>query len=490
MEFVDSNANFNAVKNTEVATGVKLRFEEVSSESAKTQFSLMVAGGDMTDLIPASSYYDGGLSKAYEEEIIMDIEPFLEEYMPNYSAVLQNIDANVAKQTKTEGMTLAFQSIADGSFTNQSLVTRGDWLKEQNITFSGDIIPLKEFTDLLYQLHNAYDTPNTYYMTSDGIVYSMEAAFDTRIPALADSFMISMNTTVFRYGNKCVSAWTTDGYRDYLEWLLQLMKDGVIYQDFLSLDTNTGVMNTANGTGKTAVWSAGADKIDEVTYYADEANAGIQAEPMPRIADPSEPFVWNEETTLITPGFSVSATCKQPELVCQWMNYFWTTDGYLMANYGVEGESLKFEDGEPVFDWETPQTVLGMNAPNADMALELFTMKRFASFYQDHDRLVTTFSDNGIRAVELWTVENGVDDRYYPSTLKNGFTMDETAKIAEYEPDMITYAQETVLKFLDGSLALNDSSWNEYVETCNSMGVEEIVAVYQNAYDEYLAGER
>ena len=52
VQFVDSNANFNALKAAEEATGVKLDFIEVGSASASEQFNLMVAGGDMTDLIP------------------------------------------------------------------------------------------------------------------------------------------------------------------------------------------------------------------------------------------------------------------------------------------------------------------------------------------------------------------------------------------------------------------------------------------------------
>ena len=72
----------------------------------------------------------------------------------------------------------------------------------------------------------------------------------------------------------------------------------------------------------------------------------------------------------------------------------------------------------------------------------------------------------------------------------NTFTTDESLEIANYESDLLTYASETCLKFLDGSLELNDDTWNEFVDTCNSMGLPEIIAVYQNAYDEYQAGER
>ena len=189
-------------------------------------------------------------------------------------------------------------------------------------------------------------------------------------------------------------------------------------------------------------------------------------------------------------GMSISSTCENPELVCQWQNYFWTTEGALMVNYGVDGESLTYEGEEPRFDWQTPVTALDQHAPNADMALELFTMKRFATSYMDHDRLLPTFSDVALNAVELWTMENSVNERNLPATLTSTFTVEEDEEIGEYESDMLTYASEHALKFLDGSWELNDANWQEYVDTINSMGMPEIIAVYQNAYDEMMAGER
>ena len=44
-----------------------------------------------------------------------------------------------------------------------------------------------------------------------------------------------------------------------------------------------------------------------------------------------------------------------------------------------------------------------------------------------------------------------------------------------------------MMKFVIGSEPLTDESWNTYVDTCNAMGLEDCVAVYQEAYDSYMA---
>lgn len=131
----------------------------------------------------------------------------------------------------------------------------------------------------------------------------------------------------------------------------------------------------------------------------------------------------------------------------------------------------------------------GRNAPNAEMAQQLFTMMRFTSFYADHDRLLPTFPESALNAIEVWTAD-GTDERYYPTTLEGSFTVEENAEIAKYEQDMLTYAQETCLRFMTGETELTDAAWDDYVSTMEQMGIHEIIAVYQEAYDQYLAGQR
>lgn len=127
VEFVDSNYNFNALPAAEAATGVKLEFVEVGDTSAAEQFNLMVASGDMPDLIPASEYYTSGLTMAYEEDIILDINDYAQEYMPNYTAVFDTLSEKTQSEALSDGMMLAFRIIADGSYSGNGFVTRKDW---------------------------------------------------------------------------------------------------------------------------------------------------------------------------------------------------------------------------------------------------------------------------------------------------------------------------------------------------------------------------
>ena len=491
-DYMDSNFSFNALPAAEEATGIHIEFTEVSDSSASTNFNLMVASGDMCDLIPVMEYYSGGLAKAYDEDIIMDIGDYIDDYMPNYAAVLDTLAESTVNATLTEGHTLAFYRIKDGTYSGNGMITRADWIQEQGWEWSGDVIGLDEFTTYLKTMKDAYDVPYSIYMY-DGTV-GVEAAFDTEIPALVgDGFMTTVNSAIFRYDDEVTSGWITDGYREYLEWVIEMMDEGIIPKDYLSLDTDRGVVNTMQASGSITVWQANADKMEEVvdSYGADYPGLAVCA--MPRVAkDPTAQYVWNDEVALVTTngGFSLASTCENPELVCEWQNYFWTSEGYLLANYGTEGESYHMDGETPVFDWDVPVTVTGRNAPNAEMAQQLFTMLRFCGFYVDNDMLLSTFPESAIAAVDLWTLDGSTDNRNYPSAAKTSMTTEETEEIAEVESDMLTYVDETCMKFLAGDLELNDDTWAEYVDTAMSMGLETVIDVYQSVYDSYMAGER
>ena len=194
----------------------------------------------------------------------------------------------------------------------------------------------------------------------------VEAAFDTDIPMLADSFMASIDTTVFRYGDEVASGWVTDGYREYLQWIIDLMNEGVIYSDFLALDDDRMVINRLTGAGQIGVWTQNVDKMDELAYFADEANSTFSVTAVPRVVrDTSEPYVWNDEANLLTYGMSLSSTCRDPGLCCRWQNYFYTEDGYILFNYGIEGVTVDYDRETKDFSWLEVYVIGGDVGANA-----------------------------------------------------------------------------------------------------------------------------
>ena len=55
----------------------------------------------------------------------------------------------------------------------------------------------------------------------------------------------------------------------------------------------------------------------------------------------------------------------------------------------------------------------------------------------------------------------------------------------QYSGDLVTYLNETYLAFFTGDKPM--SEWDAYIDGCNVCGMDKILEIYQNAYDNYMA---
>lgn len=82
---IDSYQDCSVFNAAEQATGIHLELSEVSMMNAAEQFSLLCAANDMKDIMGGVGSYYGSTAGAIEEEIIVDLAEYAEEYMGNYN---------------------------------------------------------------------------------------------------------------------------------------------------------------------------------------------------------------------------------------------------------------------------------------------------------------------------------------------------------------------------------------------------------------------
>ena len=495
---VSSNNDFYCVPYGEQVTGVHINFVEVSEMAATEQYQLMIASGDWADLTPANTYYTGGLLQAYTDEVIIDLLPVVYDYAPNFTYIYDQLDQANYDLSLTNGMLLSFLSIADGAYPSGGNITRGDWLDELGLSYEGQFMTLEDFEDLMRVLHNNYGAMG--FAAYDANM-PVSAAFDTMIPGLINPNSIAQ----FRYGDEIVSGWVTDGYRDYLDWFLGLLDEGII-PPILDIEKDKFQQNIMCGNGEIAVWGGAPDKVDECgDFTTDPEDAGFRARALPTVvADEAafnEPYLWKETPQVVQRGDSITVTSDKVELCLQWMNYFWTDEGYRLNNYGIResvaedlGMSFSFNPGDPEFygtyeidengDWYWGEALAGpFSLTNKERANNETTYKEIVVGFLDHDRLFELFSDNAVQAVELWNVE-GSDERNYPFAIT--LSAEDNERVTNLQSDLLTYAAETILRVVDGQQELTDEYWDSYVATMQSMGLDEILEIYQRYYDDYI----
>ena len=167
---------------------------------------------------------------------------------------------------------------------------------------------------------------------------------------------------------------------------------------------------------------------------------------------------------------SVSTACENPELAIQWLDFWYSDDGILLGNVGVEGETYELRDGEIyytdlILDSEyTMETATQLYVPVGMVATKRIVVK-------------SVYSDLRKETEEIWA--SNADSAYVLPMIT--LTTEESDAYRNQLGDMETYAQEAIPAFINGSKPL--SEWDSYVEGLKSFGLDEKIEIYQAALD-------
>ncbi len=472
-----------ALAYAEEDTGITLKYYE--SSTGDEAFNLMIVAGDWCDLIPVDSNYTGGLAKAYSDEVIIDLTDLIAANAPDMWSVYCGVDDETWANMLTSGMLLAFYSIEDEIYTQNGMMTRADLAAEQGYSFGAEWT-LEEFTAYVSTMKDAYDMSYAIVPTASASLSNLYCFDMVTIPDVSGD---ATDMYVYVDDGTVESAWSCDGYRSYIEWFTDLYQKGIFPLDFYTDSIDQMAKDAYILADETIIWGANADNCTELEARAEEGSA-FEVVAVPNVVKTTEAECdWLEASSRVSTdasALSISSNCDNPELVVQYMNYWFTEAGSMLYCYGEEGISYTVdENGDP--QW----TELIYNNPdgfNVGQACKLNNMYNIVNGFVDSDRLFNIYAETGSKAIEIWTMESASSDHYYPDAAS--LNTEETDKITSAVADLCTYTSTQVLKWMIGQETLDDAAWEAYLSELDAMGIDDIVAVYQNAYDEYLAGTR
>lgn len=161
----------------------------------------------------------------------------------------------------------------------------------------------------------------------------------------------------------------------------------------------------------------------------------------------------------------------------QWLDYWFSEDGILLYNFGMEGVDYELDENKtPLFTDAVVNNEFGLSASNYMRCRCAFgtmssLMLRYRSAYLNSD-LVN-------EAWDVWT--SNLDGTM---AISSNVTMTTEQKEAEgYKAgDIITYANQMIAQFAIGEADI-DSQWDEFVSSLKDMGIDECVELEQAAYD-------
>lgn len=462
-----SSAAYSAM---EEATGVHLDWTLYSEATWNEQFNLLMASNDWPDLFDCgvTSRYATGVKGLLEDDVVVELSEYLPEFAPDYLRLVHENQGFAESIVQQDGEIVEFAT-AMSSYQDKGMMIRQDWLDNLGLEAPATV---EELTGVLKEFKSAYGLTMP-LMVCSGLDTGLTYAYNIDSRGFSNSGMgwVVENGTV-----KCT--YDTDGFRDYLELLSDYYTQGLFNDDFVNISYELNTVDSTYLSGACGVFFAGAAALAESQKQnASAPNFQLSALPDIKVnADDPNSGVSEISYTGVN-SIAISTQCSDPEAAMMFCNYFYTEEGQRMANWGVEGETYTMVDGQPQY------TDLVKN--DSECFMYMLTQTRYALQWAPtiFDSNVSTASYDDVQkaAMEMWTEGREA----YLLVPKNATPTPEEQEVeSQYGGDVATYLWENIFKIVTNQQALD--SYDEVIETANSMGLTELTASKQSCYDRYM----
>ena len=170
------------------------------------------------------------------------------------------------------------------------------------------------------------------------------------------------------------------------------------------------------------------------------------------------------------------------EMVMRVLDYAYSEEGFLFTNYGIKGDTWDYDAAGNII-W-TQKFLNDLDAPDYVQVVNKYGGQRggYAGI-QATNMTRTIMAPASFEAATTWFYPN--QEQAYSWRMPPGSTLtaEESLRNAELSAPISTYITEMAVSFVTGQTPL--SQFNSFVTQLNQMGLAEILAIQQAAYDRW-----
>ena len=531
-------------KNVKIA----MEYNIPAAGSAQEVFNTMISTGDYTDVIDLA-YYTGSVTELYEQGIIQDLTPYVEEYMPNFMKYLEahpylkNTATNLVNgEKKFLQLYSYYNDYADpwGGFCY-----RRDWIvkygKNPNdgSAFSGEYTEKNEdgtvntdswtdnvifpsgSTDPMYisdweWMLGIFQTAMTEEGISDGYCMSLPYSGYFGTGELVSSFSgggplwykdrdtnakLGMNSDDFRTFLQCMNTWYKNGWID------------TAFPEHTS-DPFYSIDDTKVRQGKVGLWYGlsgqllGRSDTGE-TYTKGSIVFGARL-PINDIYGSDaqmnkEPYSFYQ-MSLEGPAIAITEKASEKDMMalCSFLDYQFTDEGMMLHTFGLSKEQYEeskngfyTQNGltEGAYTVSTEKNADGnyeieyVDKLKTDMALqEVVKSWRVFSLEGTPEGYVKVNHDekaNYRKSFNEWNAYENTGFLY--GSISKQISPEDSQTLSKIQTNVSEFGQKSVPMFIKGKTdPFNDADWEAFKKALSKYAPEKVTAIYQNIFDTLL----
>lgn len=450
-------------------TGIKIEWETaLASDYEMVVQTKLAAAVDLPDMVtvPDPLPY-------LRQKMFIPMDDLIDQYAPDVKRILEENPDVRGSITAYDGQIYCITQIPKeiNQVHTRILWIREDWLERLDLPMPKTV---NEWYDVLVAFRdedaNGNGDPNDEIpMISSGPSEignrALAAAFDL-VYAYSDGYSIDEN-------GKVRIDWLRPEAKEYMTFIKKLVDE----QLFVLVDSNERDMRMANDTaGSVDNWPDGTAGRNILLRQSVPEGRFVACPP------PSSDF---GEGFYVTPqpsytyetGIFITKESKYPEIAMQWINFLFSEQGFLLTNYGIEGEHYNMVDGKPILTEYFTNNPDGLSSGEAQRFLG--ARPSFANFMSQDFEIQVKMVDPFI-APSVDIIKNNSRKPPFPLVMA---TVEEIDVLRTVGVDITTYINENKDMFMLGQRPLDE--FDDFVKEVEAMGLSEVLAVKQAQYDRY-----
>lgn len=493
---------------------INLKVTRFTASNASEFISMMMGDGDLPDIIIGASLGSGSLVEYGAEGLIADIAPYITpDIAPNLSKLYSEQPEYKQYVADKEGhmWSLGFVTDPYDRGTIPRAFINYDWLEQANLNTP---TTLNEFVNMLREFKkrgsDIIPMGGSYVSNNPGLIILNALGYITE-----DATGMSV---ALRNGQPVIPAADKDAYGEYIKTMRTLYEEGLIHQDFYTMDASkTTALLASNKVGfMTTAPFVVTTKFDS-WWGATALTSAYNSTP-----------AWPAGASHLAPGNCVfSAKSENLELAIAFIDWLYHESA---LNYNLSTQGPAASQTQYIYDNVVtgftidPETFLpswpdfegnksSYSSKNDFIGKEVYLFgysivgrgtstlgknKEALQFGYAPDEIVDTYPDVSAAGIQgelrKQTSHDGemnfraaLEDTMVPFVTKDMpitiYYDEDTAARVNYLMSLVrTYAKEETAKFVTGRRALTDEELNKYFDEINRLGAAEIVQITKDYY--------
>lgn len=472
----------------EETTGVKVAYQPVPlGEDGITTVNAMLSGGELPHaLMTGMGLFTVSQVAVYGQQgMFLPLDKLIDEHAPHIRDMFEQFPQMREQFTSPDGRLYAVPSMNDCYHCKTGDVRtwyNSAWLEEV-----GASVPetLTDYEALMEEWKSWSGLPER-----AGLTVTTSDTLMNLVNFFMGSFTEVSSTHLLLRDGKVTWVPTEDAYRQGLIWIQEQFAKGHFAQSMLSMTTEQlqQMGDDPEGPRFGVVYGNSQGDFATTLDFENPENAASRMQPLPPMEGPDGlrtcHWDWYQ---LGSPNFVITSSCPDPVQMIRWADYQFELGMTISMGRGEQGTGWDYA-GTDAVGIDGQQALYEVLPGSTELTNQAWWEwgPFFKSMSQRHGEAVM----EGSSSIEPSLFAAG--EAYEPYRLDQelvlptlAFDMEQSAQVGEIETNLIQHLEQSIASAASGRTDFTrDADWQAYADQFTTIGVENLLEIYQSALDE------